>query len=136
LLCAAVALAASSSSFAAPAPTQGLSGQWVGSSQIDGRKATDKATLMLTEIDSDGSTLRIEGANACTLRKGKYSAEGDARWTLSFGDASGGDGCKRLAAGKFAMRRADNPRQIYLEATYHDASGGEAVRRAALSRYP
>ena len=42
-------------------------------------------------------------------------------------EASGGDGCKRLAAGTFAVRRADNPRQIYMEATYRDASGAIAT---------
>lgn len=136
VICAAVVLATSFMSSAQGATVAGLSGQWVGNSQVEGRKAIAKATLTLGEADSDGTTLRIEDANTCTLRKGKYSADGDGHWSVSFGEASGGEGCKRLAAGTFALRRGDNPRQVYLEASYHDADGAIALRRAALNRYP
>jgi len=135
-ICAALVLVTSFFSSAQGATAAGLSGQWVGNSQVEGRKAIAKTTLTLGEADSDGTTLRIEDANTCTLRKGKYSADGDRRWAVSFGEASGGEGCKRLAAGTFALRRGDNPRQVYLEASYHDADGATALRHAALNRYP
>jgi hypothetical protein len=122
------------SACAAAAPE--ISGQWIGNSSIDGQRSVSRATLSMAGIDSDGTTLRIEDANTCTLRKGKYSAAGEGSWTLSFGDASGGDGCKRLAAGTFALRRGERPKQLYLEATYQSADGAQAVRRAVFNRYP
>ena len=134
--CAALVLVTSLASSAQAATASGLSGQWIGNSQVEGRKAISKTILTLGDADSDGTTLRIEDVNTCTLRKGKYSADGDGHWAVSFGEASGGDGCKRLAAGTFALRRGDNPRQVYLEASYHDAEGATALRRAALNRYP
>ena len=118
------------------AATPELSGQWIGNSSIDGQRSVSRATLSVAGADSDGTTLRIEDANTCTLRKGKYSAASEGNWTLSFSDASGGDGCKRLAAGTFALRRGERPKQLYLEATYQNADGAQAVRRAIFNRYP
>jgi len=62
----------------------GLSGQWAGNSRIDGEKSVARTLLTLGATDAENSTLRIEGANTCTLRHGKYSAGTGATWSLSF----------------------------------------------------
>jgi hypothetical protein len=129
-------LAAFGSASARAAAAPELRGQWIGNSSIDGQRSVSRATLSVAGVDSDATTLRIDDASTCTLRKGKYSAASEGNWTLSFGDASGGDGCKRLAAGTFALRRGDRPKQLYLEATYQSADGAQAVRRAVFNRYP
>lgn len=129
-------LAAFGSASARAAAAPELRGQWIGNSSIDGQRSVSRATLSVAGVDSDATTLRIDDASTCTLRKGKYSAASEGNWTLSFGDASGGDGCRRLAAGTFALRRGDRPKQLYLEATYQSADGAQAVRRAVFNRYP
>ena len=131
LICAGSLLA-----YSAEAANAGLNGRWIGNSQIEGRNATAKTMLTLADADSSGATLRIEDVNTCTLRNGKYSAESAGKWTLSFSEANGGEGCKRLAAGTFALRGGDDPKQLYLEANYRDGDGSPAMRRAALHRYP
>ena len=133
---AAILAAAFASVAARAAAAPELGGQWIGNSSIDGQRSVSRATLSLAGVDSDGTTLRIEDASTCTLRKGKYSAASEGSWTLSFSDASGGDSCKRLAAGTFALRRGERPKQLYLEATYQSADGAQAVRRAIFNRYP
>ena len=135
-LCTALVLAMSSGTSATHAATSALHGQWVGNSQIDGRRATARTMLTLADADSEGTTLRIEDVNTCTLRRGKYSAESEGKWSLSFSEANGGAACKRLAAGTFALRSGENQQELYLEAAYRDGDGAAAVRRAALHRYP
>jgi hypothetical protein len=117
------------------AATAELSGQWVGSSGIEGGRSGDKTTLALGAPEADNSTLRIEGRTTCTLRDGSYSAAADGAWTLSFKGANGTEACERLARGKFTLRQ-DAPRKLSFEASYPGPDGTPNQRSGVLSRYP
>ena len=130
---AAVALFATSAG--AVAETQ-LKGQWNGTSQLRGESSTAKTFLSLGAPDDESATLRLEGRTNCSLRDGKYSADGNGVWNLSFKQASGGDACRRLAQGKFTLHESASSKQILLDVSYPSANGEQNQRHGALNRYP
>ena len=122
-------------SMSANAETQ-LSGQWIGNSQIDGDSAVAKTSLVLGAPDSDNATLRMEGRGSCTLKGGKYAADPNGAWTLSFADANGSDACTRLSKGTFVLRQGNTPRQLTFDVTYPSPDGKQNLRHGSLTRYP
>jgi|GEM_PF-1476449 hypothetical protein len=112
-----------------------LDGRWLGSLHIDGDAAPAPTSLLLGHADEANATLRIEGRHTCTLRHGRYVADGGA-WRLTFTEASGGAACARLAQGTFVLRQGKAPRQLDLEIAQLGADGKEIVRRGSVTRYP
>jgi hypothetical protein len=117
------------------AATEELSGQWVGSSGVEGGRSADRTTLSLGAPDADNTSLRIEGRAVCTLRDGSYSVAADGQLTLQFKGANGTEACERLARGKFTLRQ-DAPRRLSFEASYPGPDGTPNQRSGVLNRYP
>jgi len=110
-------------------------GQWVGSTQLDGTRSTDKTTLQLGTADEANTTLQLDTGRTCSLREGTYSAQGSDAWALRFKPAEGDSACDRLSKGEFILRAA-GPRKLAFEVRYPDGKGGQNLRSGVLARYP
>lgn len=110
-------------------------GQWIGNTQVDGERSTDKTTLQLGASDAESTTLLIDTGRACKLRDGSYSAQGEDAWVLRFKPNSGDSVCERLSQGEFTLRNA-GPRKLSVEVRYPDGKGGQLQRSGVLARYP
>ncbi|MEP6939592.1 MAG: hypothetical protein ABI846_07500 [Rudaea sp.] len=114
-----------------------MTGQWIGSSLLDGQRETAKTMLDLTG-DGD-STLRVESHTTCTLKGGNYTAleGGDAgAWSLAFKSAQGGEACERMTQGKFVLHAGNKPRTLDFDLVYPGRDGASNHRHGMLSHYP
>jgi hypothetical protein len=114
--------------------TQPPSGQWIGTSTIDGDALIAKTELQSSATHS--ATMHIEGRTSCTLDKGTFTPDINGGWTLRFDDSIGGEPRTRLANGAFKMKQGQTVREMTFDVMYPGLDGRQMRRRGALRHYP